>query len=858
MTCSMKKRSFFFLAMLFSAVNAYAQRFEITEEGYFKDASVNVMAFSDFYPEGHQGGIGIIMNDKRIATNGDLRLEETPGQWQPLPRRLSREIKDGSIVTTLCYPDSSRHLSGFNPMIYPDYVVTYTVKAEADGDKIIVTVDLDKPVPDFLLGKVGFNLEFCPVWLYGKPWIMDGKDGIYPQQPNSPLLEKSANTSRPGNFHRAGANLADINQLLGKGYSPMVADDIIAAPYAVGRKFTSRPDDPLQKVTVESLNGELKLYDGRMNHNNGWFVLRSEVKAGATKDAVKWVISPNIDREYRYKPVVQTSQIGYLPAMDKVAVIELDERDGGLSAAKLVKIGQNGEETVFSGPTTKWGKWLRYNYLKFDFSAVKDPGLYQVVYGDSRSPIFRINEDVFDRGVWQPVVEYFLPVQMCHMEVREKYRVWHGACHMDDAKMAPAYNHIDGYTQAPGISPYKELEDVPGVNIGGWHDAGDFDLRIESQTGESYILTLLYEAFLPDIDVTAIDMDKRVTEIHQPDGKNDVLQQVENGALSVVASYHALGRFYRGIICNSVRQYVLLGDAAAMTDGIRGNEDDRWIFTENNPGRTVTTAAHLAAISRVMKGHNDKLAEECITLARKIWKDSAEPDYMGPGRRNAGPFARFASMGRVQLAAELYLATQEAEFRDFILEKQDDIIAAIGSTAWYMSRIERQFARSKDKKEQAFSKAFKAALPAVKEQIDRRLSASPYGIGYSARGTYGLGWDYQTLAYQYYYLTKAYPDVFPANPVYDAVNYVLGCHPGSNQSSYASGVGAKSTTVAYGANRADWSYIPGGVASGAALIQPDFPELLEFPFLWTQMEYCMGGASSHYLFIVLAAKDLQN
>ena len=51
---------------------------------------------------------------------------------------------------------------------------------------------------------------------------------------------------------------------------------------------------------------------------------------------------------------------------------------------------------------------------------------------------------------------------------------------------------------------------VPGVNIGGWHDAGDFDLRIESQAGESYILALAYEAFHPNLDVTSIDQINRV------------------------------------------------------------------------------------------------------------------------------------------------------------------------------------------------------------------------------------------------------------------------------------------------------------------------------------------------------------
>jgi endoglucanase len=69
-------------------------------------------------------------------------------------------------------------------------------------------------------------------------------------------------------------------------------------------------------------------------------------------------------------------------------------------------------------------------------------------------------------------------------------------------------------------------------------------------------------------------------------------------------------------------------------------------------------------------------------------------------------------------------------------------------------------------------------------------------------------------------------------------------------------VGARSTTVAYGVNRADWSYIPGGVSSGTALIRPDFPELLDWPFLWQQQEYVMGGGATNFMFLVLAADHL--
>lgn len=89
----------------------------------------------------------------------------------------------------------------------------------------------------------------------------------------------------------------------------------------------------------------------------------------------------------------------------------------------------------------------------------------------------------------------------------------------------------------------------------------------------------------------------------------------------------------------------------------------------------------------------------------------------------------------------------------------------------------------------------------------------------------------------------------------NAINFVLGVHPGVNTSSFASGVGSRSLTQAYGVNRGDFSHIPGGIGSGTALIRPDFPELLEWPFLWQQTEY---GGTTAYLFLILAADKLLN
>jgi hypothetical protein len=93
--------------------------------------------------------------------------------------------------------------------------------------------------------------------------------------------------------------------------------------------------------------------------------------------------------------------------------------------------------------------------------------------------------------------------------------------------------------------------------------------------------------------------------------------------------------------------------------------------------------------------------------------------------------------------------------------------------------------------------------------------------------------------------------------VLNAVEWVLGCHAASDVS-FVSGVGAHSVTTAFGTNRAEFSYIPGGNVSGVALIRPDYPELKEdSPYFWQQSEYVMGGAAT-YIFTVLAADDLLN
>jgi hypothetical protein len=107
-----------------------------------------------------------------------------------------------------------------------------------------------------------------------------------------------------------------------------------------------------------------------------------------------------------------------------------------------------------------------------------------------------------------------------------------------------------------------------------------------------------------------------------------------------------------------------------------------------------------------------------------------------------------------------------------------------------------------------------------------------------------------------YYLHKGWPEIFGPDHLYAIVNFLLGCRPGSTTNSLVSGVGVNSPTIAYGYNRADWSYVPGGTFwSAVNLVRPDFPEDKVWPFLWQEREYIIGGAC-RYMFIVLAADHL--
>jgi hypothetical protein len=798
------------------------QKLVINDKGYYELQSLNVMVFDDFYPEGHQGGLTIIQFGKRVAANGDVRIDPTPGQWAPVPKEGTKSVDkiNGIIRVELWYPDSSRNRTGFNPIDYPELKFKYSIRTEAVGQSIKVIVDLEKLLPASWADKVGFNLELFPGQYYGEHYLMDNKPGLFMRQSSS-LIEQDSDKN------------------------------LQVSPLAVGRQLVIAPGSDEKEIKFESYKNNLELIDESGIYNNGWFVLRSTIPAGAVKNAVEWLITPKVNTNWRYKPVIQVSQIGYHPRQVKFAVVELDKLTDKYEPLKLLKINENSETVVKTeNAPSLWGNFLRYKYLRFNFSDVEQEGIYKVKYGNIESNEFEIKKDVFTNNVWQPTLEYFLPVQMCHMKVEDRYRTWHGLCHMDDATMAPVNHiHFDGYFQGEStLTSFQSGEHVPGLNIGGWHDAGDYDLRVESQAETVYKLSLAYEFFKNDFDGTTINQKTRLVELNKPDGKPDILQQMEHGLLAIIGGYESMGRFYRGIQEATLHQYVLLGEAANATDNLIYNangkdpvlnaplpNDDRLVFTEKNPQRELNTSQVLAAAKRVLTEYNPELSDKCLKIAEELYKSN----YSAPAE------------DKINAAGELYLTTSKIEYKSFLMNNVDTICMNPIKYSIVLGRIVKEI------NDKFFTAKIERAVAVEYKIISEQQKENPYGVPYKPY-IWGAGWGIQAFGVDQLFLHIGFPKIFGSDYAFNALNFVLGCHPGENTASFVSGVGVNSLTTAYGFNRADWSYIPGGVGSGTALIRPDLPELKSWPYFWQQTEYVMGGGATDFMLLAMAADYLFN
>ena len=880
--------SILFLFALTVSSSAFAADFamQVTDKGYLDTQGFSVFLYdSTYHPvfvDQKNAAMEMILQGRRIATNGDVRMMPTPEQWDLVATLKGHRADKANDRLTAS-------------LAFPTFHVSYTLVVAAEPGGVKVSINLDKPLPPKLVGRAGFNLEFLPSIYMGKAYLVDGSNaGIFPRTPDDSMIKVMPLPDEP----KKAYYLEDWDKA--KGYTQPL-------PFAEGKTITLGVDDSLARVTVVSDTAALMLFDGRDRAQNGWFVLRSLIPSGKTTDAIVWHVKPDVISGWTRPPMIAHSQVGYAPGFSKVAVLELDPKYTGPRTAKVLRLTEGGAyQQVFEGPITPATHWMRYVYSKFDFTTVNNPGLYVIEYADQRTAPFPISKYAY-ANIWQDSLDHHLAEQMDHVSVREAYRVWHGASHLDDGRMAPVVGEqFDNWNQAVASDgKYKGGDHIPGMNVGGWYDAGDFDLEEPAQLSVIQNLALAYREFDLKYDELTVDEVAREVEMHRPDGVPDTVEQVKHGALLILAQFHNIGHSIRGTHEPDLRQYTQLGDGASKTDGriydprlppnevkgdYSGRPDDRWIFTTTNASLQWNAIAALAAASDTLKGWDNALAKDCLETAIKAWnseKTNPTPQPAVPGwdqgapengsgngvlaaSQGVGSGAQSGSDGSgnsttptpsgvtsVQTAApplvgpggsrigqdwaaalELTIATNGAEpYKTRLRELFPQMITPqeMGIHGWMAVRVLPYLdANAKNAMRQAV-KTYLAAL-------DKQLDSTPFGVPPSLRSWGGSG-AVVDMAIRMYFLHKAFPDLVSSEYTLRAVNYILGTHPVSS-TSYVAGVGTVSKTKTYSNNRADNSYIPGAVIPGYVIIKPDFPECIDdFGFLWFEDEAVVAGSA---------------
>ena len=811
-----------------------SQNLVLNDRQYFERRGVNVLVFSNAFTGGFNdeknSGIEIIHHGVRTVQGGAVRLSKTPEQWDLVPQSPLRRV----------YPESNAIEVG---MRYNDYNFNSRVVVTGKGKTVEIAVYLDEPLPEVLEGKAGFNLEFLPSQYWGKTYIMDGRPNRFPRYAVG-LTKSVPNEEKPRQFK--GFRTYD-DRGTGKFVDP--------EPLEKGHSIIIAPDAPERMIRISSDDSTLELYDGRILAQNGWYVLRSVLPAKKTGKVVTWTVEPHAVPGWIREPNIGFSQVGYVPSQPKVAVIELDRNDKQWGNAAIFKIDDDGnEKLVYQGKTVAWGSYYKYNYLKFDFSEVKEPGIYFIRYGEHRTGNFIIDDSVYN-WMTDATSDVWIPVHMNHMTVNEAYRIWHGEPFKEGYLQAPPSDHFDNHFQGqdtavkPDGTHYKPYEPIPGLNVGGYFDAGDFDIETGANIGVVNSLVSAWELFHNERDETFVSEEQRYVDLHRPDGKPDLLQYIEHGVLNLVAQAENLGRMSRTLSNSVLDNYHHLGDASTITDGLQydptlkrfeisedgkrsGNPDDMWAFTNGGTGPDFNAASMFAGAARVLKGYNDELAERCMVQAKRLSGD------FGDSNNRRGGFGG----GNMGFILQLYRTTGDKSY----LEQFEQQI-------WQnLSRNVNGGIRTALDAVPFMDDEYKQKLaPYVrqyKEYMDRFDTLNPYGVPIGEGNWAGSG-SVVSFGATACLANLYFPDIIDKSYAYKAAAFMFGCHPYHNYSLVAAVGAARPKEVFYGNNRADFSFIPGNVAPGLLFRRPDhFENFDDWPFLWGQNEGTIAGNCSYLIF----------
>src|SRR5664279_3743060 len=152
---------------------------QVAVNDYLSTQGFDVMLYDNtFHPvfvDEKNTAMQMSLHGERIATDGDVRLMPTPEQWDLVAKLKGRHAdKEHNRLTA--------------DLSFPSYQVEYRLVVTAEPGGVRVSVNLEKPLPEKLAGRAGFNLEFLPSIYMDKSYAVDNRIfGVFPRSPQEQM-----------------------------------------------------------------------------------------------------------------------------------------------------------------------------------------------------------------------------------------------------------------------------------------------------------------------------------------------------------------------------------------------------------------------------------------------------------------------------------------------------------------------------------------------------------------------------------------------------------------------------------------------------------------------------------------------
>lgn len=345
-------------------------------------------------------------------------------------------------------------------------------------------------------------------------------------------------------------------------------------------------------------------------------------------------------------PQLVVNQAGYLPTFPKQAMLINSTSD---DAVELVRVS---DEAVVTTVTKDALHSVNNGWLmqKLDFSDYAASGTYFLRQGELQSPPFPIGEHVFNQPTHLMLRSYYL--QRCGVALDDPISgLQHAMCHDNDG----FYARDDDFNKG----------DTQHYSAGGWHDAGDYGKYIAPA---AVAVSRLLSLYLMDAARYPDDA------LHIPESGNDVsdlLDEVKVELDWMLTMQRTDGGVYRKL------------SGSKWPPGVAPEDDTqkRWIYGVSN----AETGKFIATMAIAARAYQDAFSFEANKYkeaAEKSWRwlavqadndvDWQKSDDSGSGKYMYSLTDYDASLltdedDRVAAAIELYLATREEEYLDYIL-----------------------------------------------------------------------------------------------------------------------------------------------------------------------------------------------